>query len=94
VIHHFEYVDDASGKVYPSDQPESVVAHIEYNAIPHAVGRSERLPELGVVGPCGFLSDFVPAGKVTLSDDGVGFSGLPKIDQPRLRDDSHAAPIL
>jgi hypothetical protein len=89
MIHHLQDIHDSLWIIHSSNQSEAVIAHVKHNAVPHLIGRRVRLPERRELIPLSVLGYFVPCGQISFSSPGIAFSGLPKLTQPSLRDNSH-----
>ena len=81
VVHHFQDVDDAPSIVHTANQTEPVVAHVEHDAVPDLIRRTEGLPKVPEVVPIGILGHLVPGGEIAFGDHGFRF-GPPRLPEP------------
>jgi len=64
VIHHFQNKKHASPVVDAANEPVTIVADVEYDAVPDLISRTERLPECAEVLPVSAFGCRIPCGQV------------------------------
>jgi hypothetical protein len=83
VVHHRQYVENAPAVVYAADQSESVVTHVEHNAVSDLISRAKRLFHLTEMTPPRQAGQLVPGAQVSFGISPIDFSRLPELDESR-----------
>jgi hypothetical protein len=78
VIHHAKGVNDALAVIDPGDQPVSVIAYIECDAVSNAIRCPERSLKVREISPLFSFGHSVPRGQVAFGCLGILFSGFPE----------------
>jgi hypothetical protein len=79
VVHHLQDVNDALGVIHPANQPKTIVAYVEDNAVPNLIGRSKGLLERRETAPVGVLSNLSPGDQESFSNLGIDLPAQPKL---------------